>query len=393
MAARPKPLDGIRVLDLTRLLPGPMATLHLADLGADVIKIEDPGLGDYARTMGAKRVATSPFFLAINRNKSFVTLDLKNPSDHTTFLAMVRASHCVVEGFRPGVMAKLGLGYERLIQENPALVMCSISGYGQSGPFRDRAGHDINYAGYTGVSEQTVGSDGTPSLWGLQVADLLGGAQSAVIGILAALIDARASGKGRFVDISMTDAVFAHNVMGIAAVNATGHSAQPGADLLTGGVPCYNVYRTADDRFLAVGALEAKFWDDLCDALDRADLKPAHWSRGQQVGGASARQVKAELDQIFRTRSLDEWTRVFANTDCCVTPILKTEEALAHPLFLERGMVVEQEDPVEGRMRTAALPIAFSDAFFEVEALAKVRGGDQDAVLARLGIRADPTAS
>ncbi len=389
MPVRAKPLAGVRILDLTRLLPGPMATLHLADLGADVIKIEDPGPGDYARTMGAKRHATSAFFLAINRNKSFVTLDLKDARDRRTFIAMVRLSDCLIEGFRPGVMTKLGLDYASLSQENPALVFCSISGYGQSGPLREKAGHDINYAGYTGIAEQTVGNDGTPALSGLQIADLLGGAQTAVIGILAALIDARASGQGRLVDVSMTDAVFAHNVMGMAAVNASGQTARPGRDLLTGGVPCYNVYATADARHLAVGALEAKFWDTLCTALGRPELKAEHWTRGQEVGGPAALAVKKELDAIFRQRTLGEWTEFFASYDCCVTPILRTDEALVHPLFTERGMVVTEEDPVEGRRYAAALPIRFSEEFFEVASPAKGAGADQAATLARLGIMPD----
>lgn len=387
MGERAKPLEGIRVLDLTRLLPGPMASLHLADLGAEVIKIEDPDLGDYARVVGAKRHVTSQFFLAVNRNKSFVTLDLKNPADRDAFLDMVRVSDCVLEGFRPGVMTRLGLDYSVLSSLNRALVYCSISGYGQSGPFRDRAGHDINYAGYTGVLEQTVGADGRPALWGLQVADLLGGAQSAVIGILAALLDARARGEGRAVDVSMTDSVFAHNVMGIATTNANGASARPGRDLLTGGVPCYNVYQTLDRRHLAVGALEAKFWDVLCDALARADLKSAHWSRGQEVGGAQALQVIAELQSIFGGRSLADWTIFFEAHDCCVSPILKTEEALDHPLFRERQMLVSQDDPIEGRSTVAAQPIRFSDDFFRIESNAKAAGADTDAVLQRLGIR------
>jgi crotonobetainyl-CoA:carnitine CoA-transferase CaiB-like acyl-CoA transferase len=363
-----------------------MASLQLADLGADVIKIEDPHLGDYARTMGATRIATTQYFLAINRNKSFVTLDLKSEGDRAIFLDMVRVSHCVIEGFRPGVMGRLGLDYATLSALNPALVFCSISGYGQSGPFRDRAGHDINYAGYTGVLDQTVGSDGKPALWGLQVADLLGGAQSAVIGILAALIDARSSGFGRYVDISMTDTVFANNVMGVAAANAYGKSAAPGRDLLTGGVPCYNVYGTADGRYLAVGALEAKFWDVLCDALSRPELKGAHWSRDGQIGSASTDRVQAQLQDIFAQRSLAEWTAIFDAHDCCVTPILRSEEALAHPLFADRGMIVKQVDPVEGESKVPALPIHFSGEIFEVRSLAKPRGADQAEVLARLGL-------
>lgn len=343
-----KPLQGIRVLDLTRLLPGPVATMHLADMGAEVIKIEDPGLGDYARTMGHVRKEVSQFFIAVNRGKQGVRLDLKDAGQRDDFLKMVETADVVIESFRPGVMDKLGVGWETLRARNPRLVMCAISGYGQDGPFAQLAGHDINYVGLAGMLEQNVGPDGIPALPNLQIGDLLGGAQAAVQGILAAIIGAKASGKGRFVDVSMTDAVFAHNVMPLVAVNNFGRTVEPGRDLLTGGVPCYNVYRTSDGRFMAVGSLELKFWESCCDVLERPDLKKRHWSLGQQVGGADALAVKAELDLIFAEHTLAEWTEKFAKTDCCVTPILRADEAVAHPLFQARKMVEQKEHPTEG---------------------------------------------
>jgi crotonobetainyl-CoA:carnitine CoA-transferase CaiB-like acyl-CoA transferase len=343
-----RPLQGIRVLDLTRLLPGPVATMHLADMGAEVIKIEDPGLGDYARTMGHVRKEVSQFFIAVNRGKQGMRLDLKDGAQRETFLKMVETADVVVESFRPGVMDKLGVGWEILRERNPRLVMCAISGYGKDGPFAQLAGHDINYIGVAGMLEQNVGPDGVPALPNLQIGDLLGGAQAAVQGILAALVGAKASGKGRFVDVSMTDAVFAHNIMPLVAVNNFGRPAQPGRDLLTGGVPCYNVYRTADGRFMAVGALELKFWEACCDVLERPDLKKCHWSLGQEVGGEDAMAVKAELDAIFARQTFAIWTEKFAKADCCVTPILRADEAVAHPLFQERGMVERKEHPSEG---------------------------------------------
>lgn len=343
-----RPLQGIRVLDLTRLLPGPVATMHLADMGAEVIKIEDPGLGDYARTMGPVRKEVSQFFVAVNRGKQGMRLDLKDVAQRETFLNMVETADVVVESFRPGVMDKLGVGWETLRARNPRLVMCAISGYGKDGPFAQLAGHDINYIGLAGMLEQNVGPDGIPALPNLQIGDLLGGTQAAVQGILAALVAAKAGGKGRFVDISMTDAVFAHNIMPLVAVNNFGRPAQPGRDLLTGGVPCYNVYRTADGRFMAVGALELKFWESCCDVLDRPDLKTRHWSLGQEVGGEDAMTVKAELDTIFAGQTLATWTDKFSRTDCCVTPILRADEAVAHPLFQARGMVERKEHPSEG---------------------------------------------
>lgn len=343
-----KPLQGIRVLDLTRLLPGPVATMHLADMGAEVIKIEDPGIGDYARTMGHVRHEVSQFFIAVNRGKQGIRLDLKDPSQREDFLKMADSADVVVESFRPGVMDKLGVGWALLKQRNPRLVMCAISGYGKDGPFAQLAGHDINYIGLAGMLDQNVGPDGIPALPNLQVGDLLGGAQAAVQGILAALIGARTTGQGRFVDISMTDTVFAHNIMPLVAVNNFGQPAEPGRDLLTGGVPCYNVYRTSDHRFMAVGALELKFWEMCCDVLERPDLKKHHWSLGQQVGGENAMAVKSELDAIFAQQTLAAWTRKFSTVDCCVTPILRTDEAITHPLFQARMMAVRREHPTEG---------------------------------------------
>jgi alpha-methylacyl-CoA racemase len=343
-----KPLRGIRILDLTRLLPGPAATMHLADMGAEVIKIEDPGIGDYARTMGHVRNEVSQFFIALNRGKQEIRLDLKNPAQRNEFLKMVDTADVVIESFRPGVMDKLGLGWDVLKQRNAKLVMCAISGYGQDGPFAQLAGHDINYVGLAGMLEQNVGPDGVPALPNLQVGDLLGGTQAAVQGILAALIGAKASGQGRFVDVSMTDTVFAHNIMPLVAVNNFGRPAAPGRDLLTGGVPCYNVYRTSDDRFMAVGALELKFWESCCDVLARPDLKTRHWSLGQQIGGTDAMAVKEELDALFAQHTLATWTEKFSAADCCVTPILRADEAIAHPLFQARMMIERKVHLTEG---------------------------------------------
>lgn len=352
------PLAGIRVLDLTRLLPGPVATMHLAEMGAEVVKIEDPGAGDYARSMGPVRHEVSQFFVALNRGKQMLRLDLKDAGQRDELLAMVERADVLVESFRPGVMERLGLGWQALRARNPKLVMCAISGYGQDGPFAHLAGHDINYIGYAGMLAENAGPDGRPALSNLQVGDLLGGAQSALEGILAALVAVKMGGPGRFVDISMTDAVLAHNIMPLVAVN-NGAAQAPGRDLLTGGVPCYNVYRTSDDRFMAVGALELKFWQRCCDVLGRPDLKTRHWQRGQEVGGADALAVKAELDAIFGAAPLAHWTEQFAADDCCVSPVLHCAEALRHPLFQARQMVAEATHPTEGAHWALAHPVKF----------------------------------
>src|SRR5260221_1251374 len=299
---RAKPLSGIRVLDLTRLLPGPMATLHLADMGADVVKIEDTGAGDYAREMGPLHEGASVFFRLANRNKRGMRLELKNPKGREVFLRLAKKADVVVEGFRPGVMARLGLGYDALAAVNPRLVYCSITGYGQDGPYADRAGHDINYIGYARVGDP-IRPEEAPVVPKFQIADLLGGALTSVMGILAALIDARASGRGRHVDVAMTDAVFAHAIFPVLGFLEHGKTPGRGTGMLDAGLPFYNVYPTRDGRWMAVGALERKFWEALCDILGCPELKGKHI-----VYGEEARPVKERLAAAFASRTQREWS-------------------------------------------------------------------------------------
>ncbi|MDF6445984.1 CoA transferase, partial [Escherichia coli] len=208
-----------------------------------------------------------------------------------------------------------------------------------------------------GMLDQLASADGTPIVPNVQIGDLLGGALTAVVGTLAALVDARATGRGRYVDVSMTDSVFAHNLMAFFAVGTRGKASPAGTDLLNGGVPCYGVYRTADDRFMAVGALELKFWQVMCDVIGKPAWKDSHWSLGQRVGGEEARAIRDELAALFRTATQAEWTARFADADCCVTPVLRMEEALQHPLFVERNSVVQENgEPVQ-----LALPLRFAD--------------------------------
>ena len=377
------PLVGVRILDLTRLLPGPLATQHLADYGAEVIKVEDTGAGDYARSMGAMGGETSWFYQLVNRNKRSLCLDLKQEAGRELFLRLVESADVVVEGFRPGVMERLGLGYAALAARNPRVVLCSISGYGQTGPYALRAGHDINYLGYAGVLDQIGCAGGAPALSNLQIGDLLGGTMGAVMGILVALFDARRSGHGREVDVSMTDASFAHMIFPLAEVLAHDGVRPRGEDLLTGGVPCYGVYETADGRHMAVGALEEKFWVLLCTTLGRADLIPGHLATGEE--GA---RVRAELAAIFRGRSQREWVEVFDPVDCCVTPVLRLEESLRDPQLLARGMVVEAKGLCHAgpAVRLGGMP--------EMPAApAPARAGaDTDAILEALGVDAGERA-
>jgi crotonobetainyl-CoA:carnitine CoA-transferase CaiB-like acyl-CoA transferase len=337
------PLAGIRVLDLTRLLPGPMCTLYLADLGADVVKVEDTGAGDYARRVatsgGSTRDRATAWFNAINRNKRSMAVDLKSPGGHAAFLALASAADVIVEGFRPGVVASLNVGYDAVRAVNPKVVYCAVSGYGQTGPRAAFAGHDINYLGYAGTLNYTGERGGKPALANLQIADLLGGAASAAIGILAALFGAQRTGRGRYVDVAMADAVLAHQIFLLGALEDDGAVAQRGDDLLTGGVPCYGVYATSDVRWLAVGALEAKFWIALCATLERPDLVPLQFASGDD-----GERVRAELAAIFGAASLAYWCKRFAGVDCCVTPVLTFDEALADAQFGAREMVIHRPD-------------------------------------------------
>lgn len=337
-SSSPAALQGLRVLDLTRLLPGPVATLRLAELGAEVLKIEPPGAGDATRTMmqsTSDRVAGRPsaFYRLVNRGKREMRLDLKSEAGLTVLRALAREADVLIESFRPGVMDRLGVGHDALLALNPKLVYCAISGYGVQGPFSQRAGHDINYVGYAGVLDQLADRDGAPVLPNFQIADLLGGALSAVTQILAALWHVARGGNGRFIDVSMAHATYAHNVVAQVALANDGTTPLAGGGLLNGGAPCYNLYRTLDGRWLAVGALELKFWETLCTALGRPDWAARHWSLGQAIGGPDAAALTQELAAIIAGNPLEDWVALLEPLDCCVSPVLTAAEATRHPLF------------------------------------------------------------
>jgi crotonobetainyl-CoA:carnitine CoA-transferase CaiB-like acyl-CoA transferase len=378
------PLAGLKVLDLTRLLPGPVATMHLADLGAEVIKIEDTGAGDYARSMGPGERAAgasgdSLFFRMVNRNKKSLRLDLKQAAGVEVFMRLAKDADVIFESFRPGVVDKLGIGYETIRTVNPRIVYCAITGYGQTGPWAQLAGHDINYLATAGLLDQIGSHDGRasgpPSIPNLQIGDLLGGALTPLLGVLAAVIGAKSTGQGSHVDVAMTDAVLAHTIFPLVTTLVYGQPAPRGADLLTGGVPCYGVYRTADARYLAVGALEPKFWQALCAAIDRPDLAPFGLATGTEGG-----RVKSELASLIASRPLAHWQPLFEAADCCVTPVLRLDEAMAHPQIAAREMVVEV-----GCTKQYAPPFKLSAWPWASAAPAPAVGADSGAVLRAAG--------
>jgi alpha-methylacyl-CoA racemase len=358
------PLQGIRVLDLSRLLPGGFCSLLLADFGADVLKVEDTGMGDYIRWSppyyeGAHESARSALFLSLNRNKRSIRLDLKNERGREALLALVREHDVVLESFRPGVLDRLGVGYERMREENPRLVYCAISGYGQDGPKRDASGHDMNYLGLIGLLGLTGETGGAPVQAAGQIADLGGGALMAAFGILAALrerdgggagSDVAGSGEGQLVDVSMADGALSWLAMVAASYFADDAVPHRGDLPLAGSLVCYRPYECADG-WVTLGALEPKFWQGFCRGVDREDLIAAQFER---PGSAAHEQVK----EIFMGRTREQWEAFARENDCCLEPVLELDEALSSELVQAREMVVEMDQPGAQRpVRQLGLPV------------------------------------
>jgi alpha-methylacyl-CoA racemase len=367
-------LVGLRVLDLSRLLPGGFCSLLLADFGADVIKVEDTGMGDYVRADG-------PAFLALNRGKRSIRIDLKTPGGRDALLRLARDADVLLESFRPGVMDRLGVGYERLREENPRLVYCAITGYGQDGPFAARAGHDTNYLARIGLLDLAGDPDGPPVQAAGQIADLGGGALMAAFGILAALRERDRSGEGQLVDVSMTDGALAWLAMDAARLLAGGDPPERGRAPLAGGQICYRPYRCADG-WVAFGALEPKFWAAWCAGVGRDDLAGRQFD---PVGSDTHREVEA----VFAERTRAEWEAFNDEHDCCLEPVLSLDEALASELVRARGMVVDA-----GPARLLGTPVKLSRTpAHPTRAGGPALGGDTDAVLAGAGYGADEIAA
>jgi alpha-methylacyl-CoA racemase len=301
-------LDGIVVLDLTRLLPGAVATQQLVDWGAEVIKIEEPRSGDYAREMNPA------VFVRTNRGKKSLAMDLKHPDGRANFLNLARHADVIMEGNRPGVMARLGLGYEVVRERNPRLIYVSLTGYGQVGPYAQLAGHDVNYLALGGVLSLNL-----PVIPGVQIADLVGGSMQAVTQILLALLARNRTGEGRYIDVSMYDGVKSLLTIPLSAWLDTGREPTAGNEVLSGRYACYSLYQSADGRWLAVGALEPKFWGELCRRLGAHDLVARQFEDPPDV-------VKDRIASIFRTKSAEDWLDELRDTDCCVTLVRSISE-------------------------------------------------------------------
>ncbi|MBU5342954.1 CaiB/BaiF CoA transferase family protein [Caldifermentibacillus hisashii] len=334
------PLQSIRVLDLSRLLPGPFCTMLLADFGAEVIKIEAPDLGDYARQYEPKIDENSVMFHSLNRNKKSVTLDLKTDEGKDQFLQMVGKADVVVESFRPGVMKRLGLDFPVLEKINPRLIYCAISGYGQTGPYAEMPGHDINYISFAGLLELMGEKDGKPIVPAVQVADLAGGAYPAVTGILLALLEREKSGKGQFIDISMMDGVISLLQSTLPNYLMKNIPSKRGEQMLSGGLACYEVYQTKDGRWLAVGALEMKFWRVFCQKIGKPE-----WIALLNEQDEVQYKLKHDIQTVMYTKTLAEWMDIFEDAEACVSPVLNFAELVNHPQVQARKMfeAIEQD--------------------------------------------------
>jgi alpha-methylacyl-CoA racemase len=387
------PLSDVRILDLSRLLPGGFCSLLLADLGADVIKVEDTGMGDYVRwappyygdeahqPLGTR----SALYLSLNRGKRSVRIDLKSDAGREAFLRLVDDADVVLESFRPGVLDRLGVGYERLRERNPRIVYCAITGYGLDGPNVARAGHDTNYLALNGLLGLTGAADGPPVTSAGQVADLGGGGLMAAFGILSAMHERQRSGEGQLVDVSMTDGALSWLAMVAAAFLRDGRVPRRGAEMLNGGVACYLPYRCADG-WVSCGALEPKFWQAFCTGVERPDLVEDQFAKP----GSDAHAAVAE---VFAGRTKAEWAAFNDAHDCCIEPVLDLDEALDSELVRAREMVVEVEQPELGPVRLLGHPIKLSRTPADPTRPAPALGEHTEQVLREAGFGAGEIAA
>lgn len=373
-------LGGIKVLELSRLLPGGLATQMLGDLGADVIKVEQPEIGDYTRAFPPMGKRDSGFFLVGNRNKRSITVDLKAEAGKEIVRRLAEQCDVVVEGFRPGVADRLGVGYEALKAINPGIVYCSISGFGQDGPYRDVPGHDMNYLGVTGMLQLTSRPGVGPQVPGPLIADIGGGTMMAVFGILAALMARVRTGEGQFVDVSMTDGSMHFMHSHASHYLMAGEEPTGGVHRVAGGSMPYNIYECADGKYLTLGIIEDHFWQRLRRTLGREDLPEDPFPPREDM-----ERAKAVLTEIFLTKPRDEWVRILWENDLPAGPVNSFAEAFSDPQMVAREMLLHVDHPVEGKIPQIGFPVKFSATPGKITRHPPMLGEHTDEILRSLG--------
>jgi crotonobetainyl-CoA:carnitine CoA-transferase CaiB-like acyl-CoA transferase len=365
---KPGALTGVNVLDLSRLLPGPYCSMILADHGARVIAVEDK-----------RFLADGLFFNLINRNKEHMSLNLKTEKGREIFFRLIQNSDVLLEGFRPGVVDRLGVGYERVREINPKIIYCSITGYGQDGPFRDRVGHDANYLSYAGVLDLIGEADRPPSIPGVQIADIAGGGMNAAIGILLALFAREKTGKGQYIDISMTDGMVALLPTVLFFHQLSGQEPARADEFLSHRYACYNTYETADGRFISIGAVENRFWKQLCEVLGVAEYAELQYNDQRR------KEIIDDMRNAFKQKTLDEWDAILGDLDICWGRVQSLSEVLKDPLFRQREMVVEVKGSNGKTSKTLGVPVKLSETPGAVRTPPVGFGASTPAILQELG--------
>ncbi|MDP8222423.1 MAG: CaiB/BaiF CoA-transferase family protein [Candidatus Lernaella stagnicola] len=378
-----RPLEGVKILDLSRLLPGPFCTQLLADLGADIVKVESPDGGDYMRNMPPRVNEQGAYFLAVNAGKRSITVDLRSPAGPNALRALLETFDVLLEGFRPGVLTRFGLGHEQLQSEFPRLIYASLSGFGQTGPLRRKPGHDVNYLALTGGLSITGNADGELVIPGHQIADVSGALYTAVA-LLAAVIRRDKIGRGSYVDVALADSALALMAMTYAEYFQSQTPPTPAGHPVTGLHVCYHLYRTSDDRHMALGALEPKFWQAFCEAVGRTDLIAEGYTPARR-----GNPVYETVCEIFAGKTQAEWVRELGEVDCCCEPVLNLAETAHHPHFTGRGCFQETEHPTGGTYQRLKSPLRFDPPAHPADGPAPALGAHTKAVYAEAGVTAE----